>query len=128
MLAFCRILAVVGKTPKFVVALGLACVGLVFLTLSRPADAKPEGQAEKKANPSSPPTQYECRWADGPIKLDGKADEGAWKKAQVIDHFYLPWLGEDARSREPPPKRSCSGTANTSIFTPTWRTPTSTPT
>ena len=44
-----------------------------------------------------PPTEFECRWADGPITIDGKADEPAWKAAQVIDQFYLPWLGKDAR-------------------------------
>jgi len=45
-----------------------------------------------------PPTVFECRWTDGPIKIDGKADEEAWKHAQVIDNFYLPWLGKKARA------------------------------
>ena len=45
-----------------------------------------------------PPTEFECRWADTPITIDGKADEAAWKGAQVIDHFYLPWLGAKARA------------------------------
>ena len=27
----------------------------------------------------------ECRWAEGPIVIDGKANEPAWKNAQVID-------------------------------------------
>jgi len=40
---------------------------------------------------------YECRWADGEITIDGKPDEEAWSAAQQIDHFYLPWLQEDAR-------------------------------
>jgi glucose/arabinose dehydrogenase len=44
-----------------------------------------------------PPTEFECRWTDTPIALDGKADEPAWKQAQVIDRFYLPWLGDKAR-------------------------------
>ncbi len=44
-----------------------------------------------------PPTFFECRWTDGPIKIDGKADEPAWKHAQVIDQFYQPWLGKNAR-------------------------------
>lgn len=44
-----------------------------------------------------PPTEYECRWADTPITIDGKADEAAWKSAQIIDTFYLPWLGARAR-------------------------------
>jgi glucose/arabinose dehydrogenase len=45
----------------------------------------------------APPTEFECRWATGKITIDGKADEEAWKNAQVIDTFYLPWLGKKAR-------------------------------
>jgi glucose/arabinose dehydrogenase len=41
---------------------------------------------------------FECRWADTPIAIDGRADEPAWKHAQLIDHFYLPWLGKKARA------------------------------
>ena len=44
-----------------------------------------------------PPTEFECRWATGKITIDGKADEEAWKHAQEIDSFYLPWLGKKAR-------------------------------
>ena len=44
------------------------------------------------ASAQPPPTAFECRWADTPIKIDGKGDDPAWKHAQVIDHFYLPWL------------------------------------
>src|SRR5262249_2250906 len=40
---------------------------------------------------------YECRWAESAITLDGVADEAAWKNADVIDSFYLPWLGKKAR-------------------------------
>ncbi|MDB5310917.1 MAG: yliI 4 [Gemmataceae bacterium] len=45
----------------------------------------------------APPAAFECRWADTPIVLDGVADEPAWKHAQVIDAFHLPWLGDKAR-------------------------------
>src|SRR5262249_16632120 len=45
----------------------------------------------------APPTSFECRWADSPITLDGVADEPAWKHAQPIAAFHLPWLGEKAR-------------------------------
>lgn len=44
-----------------------------------------------------PPTEFECRWTETPLTLDGKADEPAWKQAQIIDRFYLPWLGDKAR-------------------------------
>ncbi|HEY2412880.1 MAG TPA: PQQ-dependent sugar dehydrogenase [Pirellulaceae bacterium] len=40
----------------------------------------------------------ECRWAAGPITIDGKADEPAWQQAELIDNFGLPWLGENARA------------------------------
>jgi hypothetical protein len=33
----------------------------------------------------------ECRWAGGPIKIDGLIDEEAWKKAQVLDKFVAFW-------------------------------------
>src|SRR6516162_2927462 len=45
----------------------------------------------------APPTAFECRWADTPITLDGKDDDAAWKHAQTIDAFHLPWLGKEAR-------------------------------
>jgi glucose/arabinose dehydrogenase len=41
--------------------------------------------------PSPAPTSFECRFTDTPIKIDGKGSDPAWKNAQVIDHFYLPW-------------------------------------
>jgi glucose/arabinose dehydrogenase len=43
------------------------------------------------------PAHFECRWATGPIEIDGKASDAAWQTAQVIDRFYLPWLKENAR-------------------------------
>ena len=57
-----------------------------------------QGGAQKPAPFKVPPTAFECRWARGPITIDGKADEDAWKHAQVIDNFYLPWLGAKARA------------------------------
>jgi glucose/arabinose dehydrogenase len=56
------------------------------------------GVAPQAGSPAKdPPTEFECRWTEGPIKIDGKGDDEAWKHAQVIDHFYLPWLGDKAR-------------------------------
>src|SRR5581483_10064641 len=58
-------------------------------------------QKETSAGPSerfqAPPSEFQCRWTETPVSLDGKADEAAWKRAEVIDTFYLPWLGEKAR-------------------------------
>jgi len=33
----------------------------------------------------------ECRWATGPIKIDGQADEPAWSNAQILDKFVAYW-------------------------------------
>ncbi|HEV3119106.1 MAG TPA: carbohydrate-binding family 9-like protein [Gemmataceae bacterium] len=33
----------------------------------------------------------ECRWATGPIQLDGKLDEPAWQNAQPIKDFAVYW-------------------------------------
>lgn len=38
------------------------------------------------------PVDFECRFVQGPIQIDGLPDEAAWKHAQTIDRFYLPWL------------------------------------
>ena len=40
---------------------------------------------------------FECRWADGEIVIDGKPDDVPWSKAALIEGFSLPWLGEAAR-------------------------------
>ena len=52
-----------------------------------------------QAQPKKPATAFECRWADTPIKIDGKGDDAAWKHAQMIDDFYLPWLGADKKAK-----------------------------
>jgi uncharacterized repeat protein (TIGR03806 family) len=79
----------------------LCFVPLLFLTaiLALPQTAPVAAQPKKKEAPAkkAPQTEFECRWAEGPIVIDGKADEPAWKNAQEIDDFYLPWLGKNAR-------------------------------
>jgi uncharacterized repeat protein (TIGR03806 family) len=72
-------------------ALALAVVGLQ-LPLARSADHPIPAPLK-----SAPPSAFECRWTDSPIALDGTADEPAWKHAQPITAFHLPWLGEKAR-------------------------------
>jgi len=48
-------------------------------------------------NPAPP---YPCRFASGPIAVDGRLDEPAWQNAAVIDTFY-PYQPEDADSLSP---------------------------
>ncbi|MCS7046414.1 MAG: PQQ-dependent sugar dehydrogenase [Gemmataceae bacterium] len=76
---------------------GGALAGVTVLTVGLTAwrSAAPAGDKGRLAAP--PPTAYECRFTEGPIVIDGRADEAAWKHAQIIDQFYLPWLGKDAR-------------------------------
>jgi uncharacterized repeat protein (TIGR03806 family) len=40
---------------------------------------------------------HECRWTDQAIKLDGTADEPAWREAQAIDDFRFPWHPKDEK-------------------------------
>ena len=59
-------------------------------------DAPSENIAAASATPV-----FECRWTDQSIKIDGVADEPAWKNAQVIDHFVIPGKhGKDGKPLE----------------------------
>jgi len=57
-------------------------------------------QAPPQAEATLPAS--ECRWADGPIEIDGRSDETAWHAAQPLSHFRLAWLKEKQR----PPRTS----------------------
>jgi uncharacterized repeat protein (TIGR03806 family) len=43
------------------------------------------------------PVLYECRFAPSPPQIDGRPDDAAWKTAQRIDRFTLPWLKDKER-------------------------------
>ena len=77
-----------GRT-LFSCAVGLAAAGAVLTAGSAirafaGAEERPAGAAE-------------CRWADTPIELDGQLSDRAWKGAQALKGFALPWLGDAAR-------------------------------
>jgi hypothetical protein len=76
----------------------LALAAALAAALGLGASLRGQGGAPRQPGFKPPPTEFECRWARGPITIDGKADEEAWKHAQVIDNFYLPWLGPKARA------------------------------
>ncbi|HEU0007823.1 MAG TPA: carbohydrate-binding family 9-like protein, partial [Terriglobia bacterium] len=42
------------------------------------------------------PSLFECRWTDLPVRIDAQGDDAAWKGAQVIDRFAIPWAGKPA--------------------------------
>lgn len=44
--------------------------------------------------------ELECRWADVPPVIDGRADEAVWQRATVIDGFGQPWAAGAPRARE----------------------------
>ncbi len=71
-------------TVMFMVV-GLA--GLAYSVLGNQSEGPGDASTVK-----SLPTHFECCWATGPIVIDGKGDDDAWKHAQVIDNFYQPWL------------------------------------
>lgn len=55
--------------------------------------------------PNSQPG-FECRFTEKPIVIDGKADEEAWRDAQVIDRFGLPWPSDIPRPSSVVPRPS----------------------
>lgn len=59
-----------------------------------------ETAAPEKPEPTQPPAvrQAECRWAEGNITLDGKLDEPAWQKAQMLKDFSAFWQGRKPRT------------------------------
>jgi hypothetical protein len=65
---------------------------VLFLCLSAGCTA-PEQPAAPQAPAEDPPVvrHAECRWATGPIKLDGVPDEAAWAKAEVLSDFAVYW-------------------------------------
>jgi hypothetical protein len=57
-------------------------------------------QEEEAAREAGPPAvrAAECRWASRPIKIDGKIDDVAWDRAQVIKDFAVFWQKRRART------------------------------
>src|SRR5262249_7813713 len=62
----------------------------------------PAGEKPAPKDWQPPPTEFECRFTELPIKIDGKGDDEAWKHAQTIDNFYLPWLKEPRAAKTTP--------------------------
>jgi len=66
-------------------------VGLLSLFLLGCAAPAPDPIAA--VAPADPPAvrTAECRWTTAPIALDGKLDEPAWAKSQVLQDFSVFW-------------------------------------
>lgn len=82
-----------GQVPRFLRAtiFGWAIVALLSpFVLSQDA---------KETKPfTRPPTEFNCKFTQLPIEIDGLAKDPAWETADVIDAFHLPWLGAKARA------------------------------
>jgi hypothetical protein len=52
--------------------------------------------AKKEAVPIT--RAAECRWTAAPITIDGKLDEAAWSKAQILDGFAVFWENRPAKT------------------------------
>jgi uncharacterized repeat protein (TIGR03806 family) len=95
-----------GSRPSSLLAAALVAAGALALLATcagpqrpadKPGDTKASAESASSAvSAASAEPPFECRWADEPITIDGKADEPAWKHAQVIDHFAMPWAGPNA--------------------------------
>src|SRR5262245_24023855 len=59
------------------------------------ASAKP---AEQGPGELAPLRTAECRWRNGPIKIDGRINETAWDGAQTLDNFVVFWQKRKAKS------------------------------
>jgi hypothetical protein len=76
-------------------ASGVVFLGVLFL-LSW--DDPLKGQPDKK-DAEPPAVRFaECRWAAGPIKLDGVLNEVAWSKAQILEDFSVFWQKRKAKT------------------------------
>lgn len=64
----------------------LACVPL-FALLAGAWLSQPGPSQEPARSPA-----FECRWTDRAIAITGKGTDPAWKNAQTIDNFTVPWL------------------------------------
>ena len=80
------------RQGRFLLVAAALAAGVAALAGHRPGAA-----AEPPPAFQPPPTEFECRWTDRPITITGKGTDSAWKHAQLIDRFYLPWLGAKAR-------------------------------
>src|ERR1700687_4539106 len=73
------------------------CFCLSLWSIALAVSCRPDGAAADK-DEKQVKSVVECRWAGGKIKIDGKTDEIAWEKAQVIDSFQVSWQNRKPRT------------------------------
>jgi hypothetical protein len=81
----------------------IAC-GLIvvsgFIAVFALGALKPSAASPAAGEKPGPPVvrSAECRWATGPIKIDGSLDEPAWQNAEVFKDFAAYWLHRPAKT------------------------------
>jgi glucose/arabinose dehydrogenase len=86
---------------RSLIPIALIAVLAAFGQLSRrgtvqaapPADAQKPAVAAPKQAP-----EYRCYFTEGPIAIDGRADEAAWKLAMPVNDFIMGWA-RDGKTR-----------------------------
>src|SRR5262249_6639057 len=91
-----HILTSVPRRGLIAAILPVAAAFALFHAASRP-DRDLAAAVAADDEPASPP-EYECRWTNTRLTIDGKADETAWESAQVFENFTAHWLNRPARS------------------------------
>jgi uncharacterized repeat protein (TIGR03806 family) len=71
----------------------LVCVGSALR-------AQEAAQPARAGTPTftRPPTEFVCKFTELKIDVDGVGNDPAWRTAEWIDAFHVPWLGEQARA------------------------------
>src|SRR5262249_28107223 len=72
---------------------------LIISSLCLGCTDQPSAKTEVKKGEPAVVRSAECRWATGPIQIDGKLDEAAWKNAQLIKDFAVYWQGRPAKTQ-----------------------------
>src|SRR5437899_11699709 len=81
---------------KYGLCCTICCLPILFTLGSFGPGAAVPSDADKVAPPVV--RSAECRWASGPIKIDGTLDEPAWQKAEVLKDFDVFWQHRPAKT------------------------------
>lgn len=80
---------------------GAGVVAALLLAAGCVEGEKDKGDKGDKPKPNGDPPAVrsaECRWAEGPIKIDGIINEVAWDKAELLENFPVFWQKRKAKT------------------------------
>jgi len=78
-------MAITKRFPAWPSRLVIVLLAATGCGPSRPA-------APATSRPTRPAIPYTCRFTTGPITIDGRLDEPAWREASEVHRFSMPWL------------------------------------